>query len=139
MATIDPVKIDLNGVINGLNKRYDEIRNYILDPNVSDMQQRDQITEWLSSISKDILVLSAIKANSNAASVVVTPPSSNDRTQLLASVNKVNAAIKTNQGFNSFITAVTAALGAADTITANVRGSATKPATKATKPATKSG
>ena len=66
--------VNLDGVISDLENRYDDIRSYTLDPGGPPFsQQRDQITEWLTAISKDITVLSAIRANLDTAQVAVTP------------------------------------------------------------------
>ncbi len=115
------VNVDLDSVILDLESRYDDIRKYTLDtkgPPLS--QQRDQITEWLTALSKDITVLSAIRANQAAAQVTVMPPTPQDEAQLRAALSALSVRIQNNQAFNNFILAVTGALGAADTAAANI-------------------
>ena len=83
-------------------------------------QQRDQITEWLTAISKDITVLSAIKANQDTSQITVSPPTPLDEAQLTAALNALAVPIQNTQAFNNFIAAVTGVLGAADTAAANI-------------------
>ena len=112
-----PVTIPLDGVIQELQARFDDVRNYVLDSNGPDFsKQQEQITEWLTAISKDITVMSAIRANLAAASVVVNPPSASDIQQLTDALKLLSVPIQHNQAFNNFIAAVTGVLGAADTV-----------------------
>ncbi|MGO9605078.1 MAG: hypothetical protein ACLQAT_17110 [Candidatus Binataceae bacterium] len=111
------VDIPLDTAIGNLQARFNDVRNYSLDPNGPDIStQQEQITEWLTAISKDITILSAIRANANASTVTVSPPTATDVKQLQDALTLLGTAIQKNQAFNNFITAVTAVLGAADTV-----------------------
>jgi hypothetical protein len=114
------IVIDLSLTIKQLSDRYDDIRNYTLDPNGPPFsQQESQVTVFLTKISQDIALLSAILANQTAASVTITPPSAAAAAQLSASLTTLGSVIQSNQAFNNFINGVTTVLGAADTIAKN--------------------
>ena len=107
--------INLDQIIDSLNKRFDELNNYsFVEPDPVERNRKVlQLHKMLTDLNEEITKYERIRANTTAATVTINPVSDQERQELESALNSLNIAIQQDEVWHRAISLGTAVLEAA--------------------------